>query len=182
MKSPSEKTPAAEILFGGERILIRFLDANTPPRYMTVRALPLDLYPQLLKSLEHDSDLVGLYLDIETEDVRLIHPDTIAEALRIGDEINLRPFSESRARIDARLLRFAGEVNERRAEALSPKHGPGGAMSSPASAPARGCRGAPQQATPSGNLSALREPSTKGPLNRFLTRCWRLALRTARRL
>lgn len=179
MSKPSDRAPASEILFGGERILIRFVDAKTAPQYMLIRALPLDLYPLLLKSLEDDAALAGLYMDLDTEDIRTLHPDSIAEALRVGDEINLRPFSESRARIDARLLLFAGEVNESRAKELAPKRGPAGATSSPASARARACHGAPPLDTPSVDSSASAPNSNRGPLNRFLTRCWQRARRIA---
>lgn len=107
-------TTAADTLFGGRRVLARFKDAARQPQYMAVRALPLSLMPAMLSALEDNAALAALYLDLEIAEVDALHPDTIAEALSSGDEINCGPFSENKARVDARLLRFALALSARK--------------------------------------------------------------------
>lgn len=142
--NPTVRQASADTLFGGRSMRIRLKDnprRKVPFQVVQVLALPLSQVPAMLDALEDEHRLLCLYLDMGPEDVDQIHPDSVAEALRIGDEINLAPFAESRARTQARLLRFAGAVSELQSDAPSATCGASGATRSPRSASGSACHG-----------------------------------------
>lgn len=130
-------TPASTTLFGGRSLLVRFKDKDTAPRYMTVRHLPLRLLPEMGAALEDNARLLSLYLDLELSDTDAIHPESVEEALAIGDEMNLDPFLRDKAVRDARLIRFAlaQSVSATGAPKADATRGPIGPKSSPESSP-----------------------------------------------
>lgn len=124
---------ASDALFGGTSVRVRFKDRKRPPQYAKVRMLPLSLIPEMMRALDDDAQLLALYLDWEVSDVDLLHPESVVEALAAGDEINLRPFTESRERCLNRMSRFELAISGKTMERAA-KHGPSSATSSPPSA------------------------------------------------